>query len=171
MKSSVNIFYECGRCFNVAATRPLQKRKRNMKTVFYLACNRKSADIGAWLVVGEYSICYVCYFEKLMSFISNDTSSSFNYGMEGKVLGSRSTRCVCNLSIKTVWLAIKEKWNREATPIKEEERRANLFSPKSFFSPYQIKFSHRRPSLPTCQMGFHQPQGPNLSLPFLYIYI
>ena len=82
-----------------------------MKTVFYLACNRKSADIGASLVVGEYSICYGCYFEKLMSFISNDTSSSFNYGMEGKVLGSRSTRCVCNLSIKTVCYCEEQIWH------------------------------------------------------------
>jgi len=34
----------------------LFKRKRNRKTVFYPARNRRIADIGAGLVVGEYSI-------------------------------------------------------------------------------------------------------------------
>ena len=35
-----------------------------------------------------------------MSFSSNDTSSFHNNGMKGEVVGSRPTRCMCNLSIK-----------------------------------------------------------------------
>jgi len=34
-----------------------------------------------------------------MTSSSNDTSSSLNYGMDAKVVGSRSIGCMCNLLI------------------------------------------------------------------------
>lgn len=87
MKSNVNVFCDCGWCLTREKTpTSLFKRKWNRKTVFYSARNRRITDIGAWLVIGEYSISWVCCFE-LMSFSSNETSSS-NYRIEGKVLPS-----------------------------------------------------------------------------------
>jgi hypothetical protein len=37
-----------------------------------------------------------------MSFSSTGTSFSHNYGIEGEVVGSKPTRCVCNLPKKMI---------------------------------------------------------------------
>ena len=38
-----------------------------------------------------------------MSYSSSGTSSFHNYGIEGEVIGSRTTGCMCNLTIKKPW--------------------------------------------------------------------